>query len=606
MLLLLLTACVENELATKDDAGFDPGDSAPLNPGDTEETAESADTADSGADCPDLPPTDSPVTADAECVGGEGFRGEFVERWSAPLRSFANEIGVLRTDDGDGDGDVDGDDPATLVVSDGWAEIVALDADGNEVARRHAGSWRVWATGGDVDPDSPGAELLAMGYTLDGYAYVAVEDAADESWQVPTLEPWANYPWLADLEGDGLPELLLGQAVVDPVTGAPIVELEGSWSEDVTAAVSADLDRDGVQEIVAADWGAGKVNLYDPDGNVLAACVADGGPDYNASYAIGDLDGDPDGELVAAGDGYVVVCDPDGTELARADVGTVQPSLVGLAELDGDAGPELLLAERGLLLALDTDLTVRWTWTPSVVEWVPFSVADLDGDGRHEVLVNAHPELVVLDGAGAEVTRWSSGELSSGSAWRSQPVVADLDGDGRAEIIVGGSSVHVLSSPEGGWVVRGAQADWPGPDHHPGDRVDGVVSGPDAWWSTPSANVWQGLPAGPTGGVELSVGFGDVCVEGCPGDAVVELKVRNRSALAVEGALSVAVYDQGDGALLAESALDTPFPAATERSLSVRVPAERLGAGLRAEVQTTAAQCDAWPDEASFQDERCP
>lgn len=606
MLLLLLAACVENTLTPKDDEGFDSGDSAPVDPEDTEETAVHTGDSDSARDCPDLPPTDSPVTVDAECTDAGAFDGEIVERWSVPMDSFADELGVVRTEDGDGDGDVDTQDPATLWVSDGWGTIRLLDADGVERSRRHAGSYRVWATGGDVDPASPGAEVLAMGYTWEGYSFVGVGDAATASWEVPTLEEWANYPWLADLEGDGVPELLLGYAVLDPTTGAPLVELEGGWSEDVTPAVSADLDRDGVEEIVAADWGAGKVNLYNPDGEMIASCVGDGGPNYNASYAIGNLDADADGELVAAGDGYVVVCDADGAVLRRTDVGTVQPSLVGIAELDGDEGAELLVAERGELLALDTDLSVLWTWRPPLVEWVPFSVADLDGDGRHEVLVNAHPALVILDGSGAEVTRWESGEAELGYAWRSQPVVADLDGDGRAEIVLGGYSVHVLSSPDGGWQVRGAEADWPAADHHPEDRVDGVVTGPHAWWATPSSNVWQGLPAGPVGGAELSVGFGEVCVEGCPGEAVVELRVRNRSALPVEAPITLQVYDQATGALLVELPLDTPFPGGTERSLSVRLPAEQLGAGLRAVVQTEAAQCGAWPDEASFQDQVCP
>lgn len=607
-MLLFLLGCVENKLhGSPDAAGVE--DSADSSPGLTDSGDSSpGDSLDSSIHCPDAVPADDVEPISADCAGiVTPFTGEFVELWRTRVAGMAIELHAAHMKDGNGDGVVDTSDPMQIIVDDVSGQVDVLDSDGSTLSAAGLGSYMVTSTTGDLDPNDDGAEVLLSGWYWRGEAYLGVAGEAGGTWMRPLrTEAWL-YPWLTDLDGDGVAEALVENRVFDPLTGDLLATLDAPFTEDVSPPISADLDRDGTEEIFASPWSLGEVDMFHADGTLLATCVHLGGNMYNASYAVGNLDDDNDGELVAAGSGYLAICDADGTPLGRVTAFEEnQPALVGLGQLDGESKPEIVVSYEYGISAFDTDLSTLWTWTSSNRNWTGFSLADLDGDGLHEILVNDGGTLVVLDHSGATLASYVFDTLP-GSAWKDQPIVVDVDGDGLAEIVVGGYDIVALESPEGGYPIPGAQFDWPGPDHHPGDRTaSGGLPGPTAFWLEPQGNVWQGLAPGVGQRPDLTVTIPDVCVESCDGEAIVLVRVANASASALDREVTVTLQAL-DGDVLGTAAV-TSLAGGTGHYVAFPIPAEELAVGLQATVDSgeQATECAEANNLAEYRDTPCP
>lgn len=88
-------------------------------------------------------------------------------------------------------------------------------------------------------------------------------------------------------------------------------------------------------------------------------------------------------------------------------------------------------------------------------------LADYDGDGKMEVFMTIGWTVGIIDGNGQMLTRTKSGSASrpsynSGGLLVNNPIVADVDGDGQLELIAQNSRLTVWDLPAG--AVR---ADWP-------------------------------------------------------------------------------------------------------------------------------------------------
>ncbi len=493
-----------------------------------------------------------------------------------------------------------------IIVDAGWSAIEILDSDGTLRTVTSTGAHLVMATTGDVDPTDDGAEAVISGYFLGGDGFLDVASETGPRWSNTVPEEQSAYPWLTDLDGDGAPEMLTGKYVMDPFTGDLLTTLDAPFSS-FSPPASVDLDRDGIEEIFVSAWSRGQVDIFSAEGDVIAPCVEAGGTVYNASYAVGNLDDDDDGELVAAGTGYLAICDADGTPLGRVPAfeGN-EPPLVGLGELDGDSRPEIVVSYAWGITAFDTDLSTLWTWTSTEGNWTAFSLADLDGDGLHEILVNDGGTLVVLDHAGAALTSYEF-DTEDGSAWKNQPIVVDIDGDGLAEIVVGGYDIVALESPEGGYPIPGAQFDWPGPDHHPGDRTaTGGLPGPTPFWLVPGDNVWQGLAPAVGQRPDLTVAITEVCVESCEGDAVVTVRIANASAEALDRAVGVTL--EGAAGDVLGTATVASLAGGAGHYVTFVVPVGELALGLTTIVDGggQVAECEEANNEEVYRDMPCP
>ncbi len=266
-----------------------------------------------------------------------------------------------------------------------------------------------------------------------------------------------------------------------------VVAPSGYSTNDWRQITAADLDRDGLQEILVVEAGnesgkTARLLVYGLDGRLRWwQDLAAGLPTADVP-TVGDIDGDGFGEVfVDAGDtGQVWAFRHDGRPLDGR-----WPALVGaknagkiLADLDGDGSLELILCGTSLgsapagqrtLAVLDVLGEVRQRWfladaTVSVDVPRQFpSVGDFDDDAELEIVaVSGENQLEMFDLRHPEGPVWRVRGVGS---FCGSPVVGDLNGDGWAEIVLGShdASAGGKAGTRGGIYVfdRRGQA-WPG------------------------------------------------------------------------------------------------------------------------------------------------
>ena len=272
---------------------------------------------------------------------------------------------------------------------------------------------------------------------------------------------------LADLEGDGVPEVIVGNVVLDGVTG------ELKWDGEVTSAglggignngflgpasTVADLDLDGKQEVIAGN------SVYDFDGAVKwtydyvgnnSSCG--GSLPCDGFNAVGNFDDDDQGEVVIVRLGEVFILDSDGALLHRIKIPKTncagnESGPPTIADFDGDMKPEIGTASANYYVVVDpecvgdplpagcSDPGILWKVTNQDCSSrvTASSVFDFEGDGKAEVVYADEVHFRVFDGTDGTI-------LFSDNTFRSHtriemPVIADVDRDGSAEVIVGENS----------------------------------------------------------------------------------------------------------------------------------------------------------------------
>jgi len=303
-------------------------------------------------------------------------------------------------------------------------------------------------------------------------------------------------PSIADLNADGRPEVIIGNVVLDGLTGkgpgdvglpAGALAWDGRDLEAMTEAnvgignnaylgpvsTVADLDRDGLQEVIAGN------TVYNYDGSerwtheyTTTNSSCGGSLDCDGYNAVGNFDGDDEGEVVIIRLGELFILNHDGSPvagiplpiripgaLANVAEPTYSPAAyvpsVPLYDEDGDLlPPERILcqAEGALDLPAYDDLGNAITSEGSQVvvhtaganEGGPPTVADFDGDGFPEVGTASSTAYVVFDfqctgnplpeGCEREWVRWlvenddCSSRVTGSSAF-------DFEGDGSAEVL---------------------------------------------------------------------------------------------------------------------------------------------------------------------------
>lgn len=620
MLLLLTIAC--HHASNDKDNGHHPSDDS-----DTDDSIVDTDTgiiADTGPTDPTCtqPWPDRTVALTATCPPPPADWA-LHELWSFSDDAFNATAHAGRFEDTDGDGLITAGDAMSLWIApyslDGTATLpFLLDGATGALLREDAaytdGRMMIARTA-DFDPTRLGMEVATSVYVRSDASYFAAADASSTYDWTPYSENGLGVPWFVDLDGDGAPEVLVGPYVLDPTDGTVLRLLDPD--SNATHSVAADLDRDGVPEIVTTT-GDGGVGIWSGTGAEPARC-----PIADSSYAllaIGNLDSDDDGEIVVAGDGLLAICEADGTLDAHVERTSPSGSVVGIGELDGDPEPEIVLEYSAVIdgavhvgiAAYDTEFAELWHFevVDGVGYWNPFTLADLDGDGRHEIIVHEGHALTILDGSGAVLA--TTPATSHGNLWMDVPLVVDVDGDDLAEIVLSGQdpTVQVFENASGGWLVDEAGVPAPGVDQHPGMlRVDGTVPSPaEAFWTDPRRNVWQGHAAGAPARPDLAVSVEAVCAESCDADYVVTVYVANTGAADVGEPISVALERIGDGASLGSVTVAAGLPSGVSRAVDLRVAVDQAVGGLRVTVDPVAAiaECDETNNTAEWDTMPCP
>lgn len=251
---------------------------------------------------------------------------------------------------------------------------------------------------------------------------------------------------VADIDGDGLAEVIYGASVIN-ADGTVRWTGSAGTGGGIYLSFAADLDGDGLAEIIAGN------TVYEHDGTVRWTEGLDGFP------AIGDLDGDGTPEIVTLVDGQIVVREVDGTLRWTFELDDGRGGPPTVADFDGDGLPDIGVASAEFYRVVRHDGTLLWRnpVQDRSSARTGSSVFDFEGDGAAEVVYADEIALYVWDGAtGTEQLHWSG--HTSGTLFE-YPIVVDVNGDGASEIVVpsnnysreGATGITVIGDSEGTW-----------------------------------------------------------------------------------------------------------------------------------------------------------
>ena len=585
MPLLLVAGCSDYKLFGKDDIN-----------GGLDDTATFDDTG-----LVDLPEACGEVSLAAievgftdHCSTGEGSFTPIIE-WDAP------QGGCLA---GPAVGDLDGDGIPNIVYvhMDNFfssaGKLVALNGDGSGV---------LWEAGlnqiaygsppamGDLDGDGH-PEVVAVRLYEDNlfgpgdYTLIAFDSSGQEIWEsihfVAAEFDHATAVGIHDMDHDGNPEIVAGRVIFNwdgSVRGVGehgrgsygLVNLGGLIMGESSVSAVADLDLDGQEELIVGNA------AYDADGNTL---WSNGGDD--GMVAIANLDGDPEGEILAITGNTVRAMDTDGSPiwgpLTLPSANILATPAVG--DLDLDGMPELITAGGNELWVINHDGSVLWTAVVTDESGATgASIFDFEGDGLPEVVYIDEVEMAAYDGATGALKFYNTDHASN--TMFDYPVIADVDADDQAEIVVChngfGSALSVYGDQDQSWVT--ARKVWNQHAYSIGNINDDLSIPSNAVPAFSDHNTWHsGISTAGFGLVDdVEAVIVDVCDEEClSGTVYVTVRMHNKSGEAIVPAgTAMALYKSvgGEESLVMSFAMPADIdPGWSSRGLVLELPSEDI------------------------------
>jgi hypothetical protein len=418
-------------------------------------------------------------------------------------------------------------------------------------------------------------------YENDGtFKFRSAEDAFD-------YNEWGG-PSLADLDGDGTVEILDGNRVYSNTGALKWVGSDGMGGAQYTGPVAfaADIDGDGKQEVINGR------SVYKHDGSLKCANTSI----PHGFAAVGNFDGDTNGEIVVSGHQKVSLLDDNCALLWSATIpgGCVNGCGGGptIADVDGDGLPEVAVVGDNSFSVFETDGNLKWTYT--IQDWSSGKSAgsafDFEDDGQLELVYADEVALRIFNGATGAV-RWQH-RHSTGTTHES-PVIADVDGDLAADIVVAANNlayppyngIRVYHDRLEGWART--RSIW---NQHAYSITnvnnDGSIPAqPARHWLKPKLNTFRSNVAGYFGEGESPYAAPDFVVSGvsavCDGSTLnLSASVTNQGAASVAAGLKVAFYrgnPASGGTLLGVTTIPSAIAPGSSAPVSLSVGAQPPG-----------------------------
>jgi hypothetical protein len=388
-------------------------------------------------------------------LGGDALL-EILTAGDTTLRAYGGTGALLWQRAGQGGvdiavGEMDGDPSLEVATTDG--KVLDVASQTTQCTWSQGFGFRLEA----IDFDADGKEELVFAQPW-SFLYAFDVDTCLPKWSLSNFNTGAMA--IADGNGDGTPELIVGDAQWGAVHAHDLVSQAPLWSinnpqHGTTDVTVADVDGDGVSEVL---WGAGASSTGEDRlyvGNPQTHAIEWQNIQLDGPFvgpARGDLDGDGAEELVVASN--------------SSDAGYGAPRLVVF-----DAAT---LAVRGV--SQETCNNLGWEGVGQV------KVHDVDGDSRGEILIAACTtydglvEIYDFAANGTFTEIWDNNTLPSGSVFRCVEA-ADVDGDGQLEILAGVAGAHTGSPGIFVYVYDYATGAEEGHTLHLGGGTFGAVTG---------------------------------------------------------------------------------------------------------------------------------
>ncbi|MCC6349891.1 MAG: VCBS repeat-containing protein [Candidatus Eisenbacteria bacterium] len=434
-----------------------------------------------------------------------------------------------------------------------------VDADGSGATLgdfSNVGSY--YAAGPSIAPLAPGQGWSFICPTWDSSALYVFDTAGQlrPGFPVSTLDPLWSSAAVGDIDGDGRMEIVVGSNGVrvyafnddgtevlngDNNAGTQGVFKALSAGPNFCTPALADIDGDGLPEIIF-NGGDGRVYAWNADGSNVPGFPIVTNAYFSGSPAVGHLDGagDTSLEIVCVGtNDSIYVFEPDGTRrpgwpLWNRASGTSKSPSPAIADMNNDGYNDIVFqSTNGYLFVYNRNGTVlppltaiKYTaLTSGVAECSPI-VADLNGDGRNDVLLGDEAGVLTAI-SGMDGTVLPGFPIQLAGEVRGTPAVADIDRDGMTEIVVADWDKNIYVWDYDFPFQPNGEAPWPQFHHDPrrtglassvlylgaGDPGQGGTPVRELELAPPSPNpaharsrLWYGVPVTLAGGTyDLSI-----------------------------------------------------------------------------------------------------
>jgi len=427
-------------------------------------------------------------------------------------------------------GDIDGDGQNEIVTCTKDGRIRAYEADGS-VKWLSAAAKCFMPSIADLDQDGM-PEIIDLGVALDGATGATKATFADD-----------HYVVVSDVDGDGL---------LDIVGPTRVYGADGSVKVDTnlagTHAAVGDLDNDGIPEIVTVDTPTHTVNVWHMTSPTTFEIVRQG-LDLNYGIATNPCPVGSAGNTKGGGTPTIADFNGDGSPDVGLAGGIGYVVFDGVALMDTSVAPD----QTRLWLTQTQDCSSAQTGS---------SVFDFDGDGKAEAVYADETTLHIYDGTtGTQLF----GTCNTNGTLYEYPVVADVDNDGHADLVVASNSysgfncggvkttgIRVYGDVEGKWVRT--RRVWNEHGYHVTNvEESGAIPKVEAQnWAVPGLNDFRQnvQPSGQFSAPDLVVSLTPIC----DGPYGLRARVTNIGEAPVEAGVVVGFYEgAAPGTLLGQA-----------------------------------------------------
>ena len=273
-------------------------------------------------------------------------------------------------------------------------------------------------------------------YRLDGtHMWTSVAVGPGNAYNVLAM------PAIADLDGDGRPEIVLNKTVLNADgtvkwtgTGHKIGGSIPGYPM-ISSPIVSDLFDTGQQNVIVGG------SVYNADGS-LRWEAADG------FSAVADVEGQGQPSIVVVGDGYVSLYSRDGAlkwRVALPGGGSSTGGPPTIADVDGDGIPEIGVAASTAYTVFRADGSILWSKTTQDPSSAVTGSTSFDFFGMGVPTVLYADELMMRAYKGATGdTLWST--VNSNGTALDYPLVVDVDNDGHADMVVISNNYYGLNN----------------------------------------------------------------------------------------------------------------------------------------------------------------